>query len=79
MEDTLEVRPRRMNGRVKHKAGNVDAEIGRSGLHYLTLHINLDKAGGRNLVVQHSKRIDEKVFGILTDANLDELKKWVEK
>ena len=70
VEDTLQVRPSRMNGGVKHEPGDVHAEIGRPGLHYAALHVDLDEAGGRNLVVQHSKGVDEKVFGILTDANL---------
>ena len=63
---------------MKHKAGHVDPEIGRSSLHDLTLHVDLDKAGGCDLVVQHAKGIDEKMFCVLTDANLQKKRKHLE-
>ena len=55
---------------MKHEPGHVDPEIGRSSLHDLTLHVDLDQAGGCDLVVQHAKGVDEKMFCVLTDANL---------
>ena len=55
---------------MKHEPGHVDPEIGRSSLHDLTLHVDLDQAGGCDLVVQHAKGVDEKMFCVLADANL---------
>ena len=55
---------------MKHEPGHVDPKIGRSSLHDLTLHVDLDQAGGCDLVVQHAKGIDEKMFCVLTEANL---------
>ena len=70
VDDTLEVRPGRVNCGMEHKSGHVDTKIGRSRFHDLALHVDLDQAGGCDLVVQHSKGVNEKVFCVLTDANL---------
>ena len=70
MNNTLEVRPRRVDRSMDLEPGHVNTEIGRSRLHDVALHVHLDQAGGCDLVVQHSKGVDEKVFGVLTDAYL---------
>ena len=55
---------------MKHESGHVDTEIGRASLHALSLHVDFDEARGCDLIVQHAKGVDEKVFCVLTDANL---------
>ena len=60
-----------MDGRVKHESGHVNAEVGGAGLHHVALHVDLDQAGGGNLVVQHTEGVDQEMFGVLTDANGD--------
>ena len=62
---------------MKHEPGNVDPKIGRSRLHDLALHVDFDQAGGCDLVVQHAKGVDEKMFCVLTDANLQKKLKLI--
>lgn len=67
MDDALDVGARRVDGRVQLKAGDVDAEIRRALLDDVALHVGLDEARGRDLVVQQPVRIDEEVLLVLIE------------
>ena len=59
-----------MDGRMEHKTGDVDTEVGRARLDDAALHVDLYQAGGRDLVVEHAERVEQEVLSVLTNANL---------
>ena len=68
MEDTFQIRPGGMNGRVQYETRHIAPEIGRSSLYDSSLHIHFDETGGCDLVVQATERINQEMFSILAYA-----------
>lgn len=71
MYDALEIRPGSVYCRVQLKAGHVNAEVGCSLLDEGALHVDLDEAGGGDLVEEQTVRIDEEVLLILVQSGGD--------
>ena len=71
VDDALDVRPVGVDGGVQDEAGDVDAEVGGARLHDGALHVDLDQAGGRDLVVEHAEGVDEEMLRVLADAEGD--------
>ena len=70
MDDGLDVRPGLVDGGVQHEARLVDPEVSGPLLHGLSLHVDLHQARGRHLAVQHSKRVQKKMFSVLAHSGL---------
>ena len=71
VDDAFDVWSCAVDGRVQHETGNVNSKVCCACLNYVTLHINLDQRGGSDLVVKHTKWIEQKVLSILADSNLE--------
>jgi len=70
MQYTDEVVPRHVHGTVDHKAGLVDAVVGRLDL--VALHIDLDQGRGGDLVEHHAVGIEQKMILRVRHARRDE-------
>ena len=62
---------------MQHETGDADAEVCGPGLDHLALHVDLDQARGRDLVVKHSERVEQEVLRILTNADLKNNRRYL--
>ena len=70
MDDAFDVWSCAVDGRVQHESCHIHSKVCCACLNHVTLHINLDQRGGSDLVVKHTKWIEQKVLSILADSNL---------
>ena len=70
MYNAFEVWSCGVDGRMEHESGNIDAKVGRSCFDDGALHVHLDQARSRDLVVKHAERIEQEMLSILSNANL---------
>jgi hypothetical protein len=66
--DALDIGPRCVDRRVQLIIGDVDTEIRRALLHDAALHVDLQEARGRHLVVKQTVGINQKVLLVLIEA-----------
>lgn len=53
MDNTLDVRPGSVDGRVENEAGLVDPEVGAAPVHNLTLNVDLHLESNRGKILLH--------------------------
>uniref|UniRef100_A0A1I8ID34 WSC domain-containing protein n=1 Tax=Macrostomum lignano TaxID=282301 RepID=A0A1I8ID34_9PLAT len=65
-----DVRPGRVNGRVQHPAGLIDAEDGAATIDNIAGQVDLHQAAGGDLTVLQAERVDEEVLAGALHAGL---------
>lgn len=70
VDDALDVRACRMYSSMKLEAWYVGPKVSGSLLNDRTLHVNLDQARGRHLMIQHAKRVHQEMLLVLVQPGL---------